>query len=81
MDNNNDNKNKKINLIEKLRQDSFYQAALSNASNENERKKISDFVESIVSKFAEILEPAVEKIESDPSSLEDFEKNILKDQK
>lgn len=54
-------------FIKSLKENPQYREALGRARNAEERKAISRIVEGFVSSFADVLGPAIEQAEKDPT--------------
>jgi hypothetical protein len=53
-------------LLDRLRNEPMYKSALDNARTDAERAAIVQVVEGLVGAVAQTLEPALERIQSDP---------------
>lgn len=67
---------KNVDFIKALRDDPMYREALKSAKTDEERRRVIAVTEAFVSQFASVLEPLINKVQSDPKFAEQLRQSL-----
>jgi len=67
---------KNVDFLKKLRDDPMYREALKSAKTDEERRRVIAVTEAFVSQFASVLEPLIDKVQSDPKFAEQLRQSL-----